>query len=110
MRGSSWSVLADLNPILGTFGRSGRPIFGTLGASAGQVWGLAGGFWRPGGENRVMLWKIKKKYGKTQEKRKKFGQILNRFVRRGVQDLGLGSGRGPKWATRVYPRSKVGST
>ena len=50
MRGSSWPVLTDLDPILGMFGRSGRPILGTLGASAGQVWGLSGGFWRPGGK------------------------------------------------------------
>ena len=59
MRGSSWPVLADLNPILGTFGWSGPPILGTLGASVGQVRGLAGGFWRPGG-----------KYGDVVEKQK----------------------------------------
>ena len=66
MRGSSWPALADLDPILGMFRRSGQPILGTLGASVGHVWGLAGGFWRLGRKKMVMLWKIKK-CGKTQE-------------------------------------------
>ena len=44
MRGSSWPVLADLEPMLGMFRPSGWPILGTL----GQVWGLADGFLRLG--------------------------------------------------------------
>ena len=52
MRGSSWPLLADLEPVLGLFRRSGRPILGKLGTSVGQVWGLAGGFWRLKGKTK----------------------------------------------------------
>ena len=98
MRGSSWPVLADLHPIL-----------------AGLSWGHWALLWAKFGVWRVAL-EAGGEYGdvvenqKNMEKRKKFRQILDLFAWRGVQDLGLRSGRGPNWATRVYPRSKLGST
>ena len=51
MRGSSWCLLADLEPILGLFRRSGEPILGKLGTSVG-------GFLEAEREKMVMLWKI----------------------------------------------------
>ena len=99
-------MLADLDPILGIFGRSGRPIGGDIGRFCGPSSGSGGWFLEAGGKKMVMLRKIKN--GKAGEKRKEFGQILDRFVRR--QELGLRSGWEPKWTTWVYPWSKLGAT
>ena len=96
-------MLADLDLVLGMFRRSGRPILGTLGASGGQVRVDFGG--REEQKGAVVE---NQKYGKTQEKRKKLRQILDRLCQ-GVPDLGWCSGRGPKWATWVYPNFKFGS-
>ena len=97
MRGSSWPVLADLRPTLGGHVRTVWPAYlGDIGRFCGPSLGSGGWLLEapPDVENQ-RIWKNKRK-------RKYFIQILDRFVRPGVQDLGLGSGRGPK--------SKIGST
>ena len=105
MRGSSWPVLADLEPIWVMFRRSGRPILGTLGASVGQVWGLVGWLLEAGKEKMVMLWKIKKMWKKHRKNARNFAKYWT-FCVSGESKIW---GWGPKWATWIYPRSKVGS-